>query len=133
MRVNGKVVRLRAVIDGTKYEPGPIKASEAEKLLGWTGYKALREWELRASDGDPLACRALLALMEFRKGNNVRFADVEIEDVDSCAGDLVDAQGRVMTWKLDDDGDPVLVKGLPVPLFDGEEDPDPQVAAASNG
>lgn len=120
MRVGGTVVRLRAVIDGVKIEPGPIKASEAEKILAWTGYKNVREWEIRASDGDPEACRALLALVEFRKGNHVRIADLDIDDVDAIEADLFDELGRVLSWQLDEDGDPVLVKGQPVPLLDGE-------------
>lgn len=130
MRVGGTVVRLRAVVDGVKIEPGPVKASEVERILGWTGYRSLREWEVRASDGDPLACRALLALMEFRQGTHVKWDSVDIDDVDGIEADLVDDRGRVLSWQVDEDGDPVLVKGEPVPLLDGEP-LDPQVPQES--
>jgi hypothetical protein len=133
MRIGERVCRVRAVIDGVKVEPGPIKASEAEKLLAWTGYGTIREWELRTSDGDVLGCRALLALMEFRKGNNVRFADVDIIDIDSICADLVDDRGRVVTVALDDQAEPVMRAGKPVWLFDGEEEPDPPQAASPTG
>lgn len=131
MRVNGKVCRLHVIVDGTKIEPGPIKASEAEKLTAWTGY-GLREWEAQVSGGDPLAVRALLALMRFRTGEHVRISDVDIDDVDSIEAELRDERGRVVTVKLDDQADPVVVNGQPVFLFDGEEDdPLPPARAAT--
>jgi hypothetical protein len=128
MRINGKACRLHAIIDGTKIEPGAIKASEAEKLLAWTGYNNLREWELRVTDGDALACRALLALMRFRDGEHVRIADVDIEDVDSIEADLRTEDGQVATLAVNDDGEPMVVKGELVWEFDGEpvDPPRPQ-------
>lgn len=127
MRCNGIICRIHAQVDGTKYDVGPIKASEADKLAVWTGYP-LREWELRVIDGDPLASRALLALMEFRKGNNVRINDVEIEDIDSVSAELRDEHGRVATLAMDDQSQPRVVKGELVWDFDGEpvDPPRPQ-------
>lgn len=130
MNANGRICRLHAVIDGTKYEPGPIKASEAEKILGWTGFEALRQWEGEVANGDPLAARALIALMKFRQGEHVRFGDIDIEDVDSIEADLRDEDGRVLSTKMDEQGRPVVRAGKQVFLFDGEEDTDPQMAAS---
>ena len=129
MRANGKVCRIYAVIDGTKYEPGPISAKEADRLTAWTGY-SLREWEGEVANGDPLACRALICLTEFRKGNHVRFDDIDIEDVDSIEADLKDDRGRRLSQKIEN-GQVVMRGNQPVWLFDGEEDePDPPLAAS---
>lgn len=130
MNANGRICRLHAVIDGTKYEPGPIKASEAEKILAWTGLKTLREWEGEVANGDPLAARALIALFRFRAGEHVRFSDIEIDDVDTIEADLRDEQGRVLGTLQDDRGRPIVRNGKQVFLFDGEEDTDPQTAAS---
>lgn len=130
MRCNGKVCRIHATIDGQVYEPGPIKASEAEQITKWTGY-GLREWEGQVANGDPLAARGLLALVRFRKGEHVKMADVEIEDVDSIEADLLDPDGRRVTMLMDNDGEPELRKGKPVWLFDGEEDEDPPMPQPS--
>lgn len=124
MRINGVIGRIHAQIDGVKYEPGPIKASEADKITGWTGY-SLREWEGNVVSTDPLALRALIALDRFRKGEHVKISDVDIEDIDSCDADLKDEHGRVLSLKQDPDGKPLIVGGNPVLLFDGEEDPAP--------
>jgi hypothetical protein len=100
--------------------------------LSWTGYTNRKELELRASDGDELAWRAVLALLAHRRGENVRFSDVDIEDVDSIEGaGLYDDAGREATLKLQDDGQPYLVNGAPVWLFDGQEADDPPPPAAS--
>lgn len=123
MRINGLRIQVRAVIDGTKVQAHPIKASEAEKILAWTGYDNLQELEIRASDSDPLACRALLALLEFRKGNHVRFAEVDIEDVDGIEADLYDETGRVVTFATGPDGKYVVEDRKIVLLFDGEREP----------
>lgn len=132
MRIGEHVFRVSAVIDGVKIEPGPIKASEASKLEAWTG-ASLREWELSVANADPLACRALLGLMEFRKGNHVRIDDIDIDDVDGITADLRDEHGRVLGVKQDDaTGEPVLRKGKPVWLAD-EEELDPSVAAHQIG
>lgn len=119
MRINGVICRIHAQVDGTKYEVGAIKASEADKLAGWTGY-TLREWEGNLVDGDPLAARGLLALMRFRKGENAKISEVEIEDLDSVEADLLDPQGRKITVDMDETGKPKMVKGSPVFLADGE-------------
>lgn len=128
MKLGTVVARIHAQIDGTKIEPGTIKASEAEKITGWTGY-SLREWEVKlVGEGDPLAARALLALMEFRKGTHVRFSDLDVEDVDSIDADFYDDSGRKVDVKVDDDGNPVLDGGKPVILLDGEPVDPPTVA-----
>lgn len=120
MRCNGVICRIEAQVDGTKYDVGSIKATEADKLAGWTGY-TVREWEANlAWDSDPLAARGLLALMRFRQGENIRFSDVEIEDIDSIDARLVDPQGRTVTISFDEDGKPLLIKGQAQFLFDGE-------------
>ena len=121
MRIGQHVFRISAVIDGTKIEPGAIKASEAERIEAWTG-DPLRKWELKVSDGDALACRALLALMEFRQGNHVKIADVDIDDLDGIQADLKDEHGRALGLLKDDKtGEPIVRKGEPVWTVDGEE------------
>lgn len=121
MRINDTVLRVRCEVDGTKYEVGPVKASEAEKIQAWTGY-GLREWEGKVDESeDPLAIKALLGLMRFRQGENVRFADLEVQDMDSVRGELVDERGRVVTILMKD-GKPALDNGRLVLLFDGEPD-----------
>ena len=122
MRLNGTVFRLFATIDGKVYEPGPIKASEAQKITAWTGY-GVKEWEAKLVDeADPLAACALVGLYLFRAGDNVRFSAIEIEDVDSIQASLRDEQGRTMTVKLNETQDGVVrVNGNPVILLDGEE------------
>lgn len=124
MKINGIVCRLRAEIDGVKYEPGPIKASEAEKITAWTGL-GIREWEMAViSENDATALKALLVLDRFRKGEHVKFADVDIEDLDSVSADFYDERGRKVTAKVDGEGKTVTVNGQSVLLFDGEEDSD---------
>lgn len=126
MKLDSVVCRLKGEIDGTKYDLGPIKASEAEKVEGWTGY-SLKDFEAKLWDGDVQAARAVRALMEFRSGTLSRFADVDIDDVDSIDFDPYDPQGRKVTLSRDDQGKPVIEKGLAVFLFDGER-LDPQRA-----
>ena len=131
MRLNDVICRIRAEIDGTKYELGPIKGSEAEKITAWTGY-SLREWEVAVvGEDDILAAKALIALTRFRTGEHVKIDQVEIEDVDTIKADFYDEHGRVVTAKVDtDSGKPVLVGGKPVLLFDGEESETPTPAAS---
>lgn len=125
MRMQGVVCRIRAEIDGVKYEPGPIKASEAEQIQKWTGY-GIREWEMAVvGENDVLALKGLLCLDRFRRGEHPKFADVEIEDLDSVTADFYDEKGRKVTAKVDEDGKTVVVKGQSVLLFDGEEDDAP--------
>ena len=125
MRMNGVVCRIRAEIDGVKYEPGAIKASEAEQIQKWTGYD-IRKWELAVvGESDVLALKGLLCLERFRRGEHTKFDAVDIEDLDSVTADFYDERGRKVTVKLDDDGKPVLVKNQAVLLFDGEEDDAP--------
>jgi hypothetical protein len=131
VRVDGIIVRVHAIIDGTKIEPGPIKASEADKLKGWTGY-GLREWEGQVAAGDPLACRGLLALMRFRQGEHVKIADVDIDDVDTIEGSLRTEDGRELTVALDENGEPIKERGRPRFLLDGEP-LDPPTAASPTG
>lgn len=131
MKFDGMVFRIRAEIDGTKYEPGPIRASEAEKLSAWTGYE-LREWEARLVSGDPLAAKALIALERFRQGNHTaKISDVDITDVDSIDAEFVNDRGQVLTFKEDDDGNLIKVKGKAVALLDGEEPPGPLAPTSS--
>lgn len=124
MRINDTVCRVRCEVDGTKYEVGPVKASEAERITAWTGY-SLREWEAKVDEGDdPLAIKGLLALMAFREGKQVKFADLEVQDMDSVRGELVDDRGRVVTIEVDG-GKPVIENGRVVLLFDGLRDDAP--------
>lgn len=133
MRLEGMIFRVQAEIDGTKYEPGPIKASEAEKLNGWTGY-TLREWEAKLVNGDPLAARGMLGLFRFRAGENVPFKSLEVNDCDSIDAAYVNEQGQVLDFKQDSDGDLVKVNGKPVMLLDGEEvQPGPLAKKARRG
>ena len=122
MRINDTVCRLRVEVDGTKIEVGPVKASEAEKITAWTGY-TLREWEIKVeSGGDSLALKALLALVEFRKGEHTRkLSSFDVEDMDSVKAEFVDERGRVVStlWK---DGEPVVENNAPVLLFDGQRE-----------
>ncbi|MGZ6836779.1 MAG: hypothetical protein ACXVGE_13065 [Blastococcus sp.] len=121
MKLNGMTFRVVASIDGEVYEAGPINSAEAEKIQAWTGY-GVREWEGKLVDeSDPLAARGLLGLMLFRKGENVRFGSVVIDDVDSIEAEFQDTEGRVLSVKLDDDRKPVIVGNAPVLLLDGEE------------
>lgn len=133
MRLNGLVFRLHATIDGKTFEPGPIKASEAQKITAWTGY-GVKEWESKLVDeSDPLAAAALVALFAFRTGENVRFTAVEIEDVDSIEATLRDEQGRVLTLKINEAQDAVVRRdGQPVILLDGEEYDPPTVPATAS-
>ena len=125
------VFRVHAVIDGKPYEPGPIKASEAEKITAWTGY-GLKEWEVKlVGESDPLAARALLGLFEFRKGENVRFSALEVDDVDSIDADFKNDAGQVLAFKIGEDAKPVMKAGEPVILLDGEEYDPPPVGATS--
>lgn len=136
MRLNGTVFRIRAEIDGTKYEPGPIKSSEATKITAWTGY-GLKEWEAKlVGEGDPLAACALMALYAFRKGENVRFSDLEVDDVDTIEAEFVTEAGEVMRLKLDPETqEPIMVNGLPLFTLDGEDPPDrpTEVGASPTG
>lgn len=118
------VFRIRAEIDGTMYEPGAIKSSEATKIMAWTGY-GLKEWEAKlVGEGDPLAACALMALYGFRNGENVRFSELEVADVDTIEAEFVTEAGQVMRLKLDEDTqEPVMVNGLPLFTLDGEDPP----------
>lgn len=133
MRLNGQVFRLFATIDGKAYEPGPIKASEAQKITAWTGY-GVKEWEANLVDNsDPLAAAALVGLVAYRAGENVKFSAIEIEDVDSIEATLRDDQGRTMTLKLNAAQDGVeRVNGEPVILLDGEEATRPTVPVTTS-
>lgn len=135
MRCNGVICRIKAEIDGTKYDVGPVKASEADKIAGWTGY-TFTEWEVNLVDeGDPLAARAVLALFRLREGQrDVKFSDVEIEDLDSIDADLYDPQGRKVSIKRDEDGRVIRERGNVIFLFDGEplDPPRPAVPAPTD-
>lgn len=122
MRINDTVCRVSAQVDGTKYDVGPVKASEAERITNWTGY-GLREWEAKlVEEVDPLAIKGLLMLFAFRAGEHRKFSEVEVEDMDTFSADLIDERGRRVTILTKNDGTPVLEDGKPVLLFDGEPD-----------
>ena len=129
MRCNGVICRLRGEVDGVKYDVGPIKASEGEKITAWTGYD-VREWELHLTDADAMAAKGLLALYEFRAGRNVKFSALEIDDLDTVDFDLYDERGRKVSIEKADDGKPLIGKDGVTWLFDGEP-LDPPAAEAS--
>lgn len=133
MRCNGVICRLKGEIDGEKFDVGPIKASEGEKITAWTGYE-VREWEGKLTNSDPLAARALLALFQFRSGTLAKFSAIEIDDLDSVDFDLYDPAGRVVSIDVDDEGKPkVNSKGQPIFLFDGEPLDPPTAAGSQTG
>lgn len=122
MKINGVVCRIRAEIDGTKYEPGPIKASEGERITSWTGM-SVKEWEVAVvSEDDPSALKALICLDQFRRGEHPEWSKVDIDDLDSVTADFYDEKGRLVRAKLDENNKPLVVNGAPVLTFDGEED-----------
>jgi hypothetical protein len=124
----GIVARIHAQIDGVKYEPGPIKASEGETIAGWTGY-SVKEWELHlVLESDPLAARALVGLTRLREGEKPRFAALEVDDVDSIEAEFRDDSGRLVEFVRGEDGLPTVKNGQLVVLVDGEP-VDPPTAA----
>ena len=89
-----------------------LMASEVAKISLWTGLASKRAWISALGDEDIEALRAGKALMLQRRGEDVRFSDVDF-DTDTVTVAMADGvTGREIdpVLVLDDDGEPKLDK-----------------------
>jgi hypothetical protein len=117
------VIRLKFGED--TFDVVKLMASEVSKIQLWTGFGSKREWISQLGEENIDAFRAGYTLMLQRRGENVKFSEVDF-DTDTLEAQSVDGRnGREIepVLVLDEDGDPKLNgKGEPIPVRDERGD-----------
>lgn len=97
-----------------------ISVQEMMKVKGWTPYKNRREWFTAIGNEDPEALLAAYVLTKQRKGEDVRFSEVDF-DLDTLGAKFVDDDGREVepvVEKLKDGTVKTDKDGAPIPVLD---------------
>ena len=97
-----------------------VTVQEMAKVKSWTSYKNRGEWFAAIGEEDPDALIAAYVLCKQRKGEQVRFSDVDF-DLDALKGQWVDETGREVEPVLEKNKDGSFKtdkNGLPVPVLD---------------
>lgn len=111
------VVRLK--FGDESFDVVKLMASEVAKIQAWTGCGSKRAWINLIGEEDIDAYRAGYALMKQRRGEDIRFSDVDF-DTDTMEAVYVEgSSGREIApvLLLDADGEQILnAKGEPQPV-----------------
>lgn len=115
---------LRITMGDETFTLAHITVQEMAKVQTWTGFKNRRQWQAEIGQEDPNALIAAYVLSRRRRGEDVRFSDVDF-DLDSLEVTFVDEAGREVEplFEKDADGAYRLQDGIPIPVLDGTGEP----------
>lgn len=99
-----------------------VTVQEMAKVKSWTAFRNRNVWFDAIRDEDPDALIAAYVLVKQRKGESVRFSEVDF-DLDSLTAKLVDETGSEIEPVLERNADGSIktdAKGQPVPALDAQ-------------